>query len=191
MKTHLRIDDSANRIEVSSSVMNELTGFYKLGPGWYVEITFNDDQLWTQATKEDIFPMTPLSDSVFRIEAYSNRTMTFHRSTAGVVTGLTYSGSMRPKLDISAGTSVDLKDYVGSYESKELFTTYEILTDGDQLVMKHFKHGTIELTRAWGEDYSGSMWFLGSVRFSRDNGGNVNGFYVTTHRARRQWFART
>lgn len=186
----LQVDNAGNRIEVSSSVMNELTGTYKLGSGWYVEITFNDNQLWTQATNEEVSPMTPLSDSVFRIEAYSNRTMTFQRNKAGAVTSMTYSGSMRPKLDISIVTSVDPKDYVGTYESEELFTTYEVLVDGDQLTMKHFRHGTIELTRAWGEDYSGSRWFLGSVEFSRDNGGNVNGFYVTTDRARRQWFTR-
>ncbi len=182
--------DEESAAEVSSAVMNELTGVYKLGPGWYVEITYDDDQLWTQATNEDKFPMTVLSDSIFRIEAYSNRTMTFHRNKAGTVTGMTYSSSVRPKLDTLNSTSTDPKDYEGTYKSEELFTAYDIIAEGDQLVMNHFRHGRIELSRAWGEDYSGSRWFLGSVEFSRDSNGNVNGFYVTTGRARRQWFGR-
>ncbi len=182
-------DTEENPVEVAASVMNELTGVYKLGPGWYVELTYSDGQLWTQATNEDKFSMTPLSDSVFRIEAYSNRTMTFHRDDAGNVNALTYSGSKRDKVDTSvAAPKINPRDYLGTYESAELFTTYEVIADGDQLLLKHFRHGTIELSRAWGEDYVGSRWFLGSVEFSKDNNGLVDRFYVTTNRARRQLF---
>ncbi len=185
----LNLDNSSDPADVAASTMNELTGAYKLGPGWYVEITYDDDQLWTQATNEDKFPMKALSDSVFRIEAYSNRTMTFHRDEANAVTGMTYASLVRPKLDLSAAPAKsDPEDYIGTYESAELFTTYEVIAEGDQLLMKHFRHGTIELTQAWGDDYTTSRWFLGSVEFSR-NQGYVDGFYVTTNRARRQWFS--
>ncbi len=182
-------ESSSESVEVAATIMNKLTGVYKLGPGWYVEITLDNDQLWTQATNEDKFPMNALSDSVFQIPAYSNRTMTFHQDDVGATTGLTYAGSFRPKLDLSSSKPFNPKDYVGTYESAELYTTYEVIAEGDQLVMKHFRHGTVELSRAQGEDFTGSRWFLGSVEFSRNENGYVDSFYVTTNRARRQLFS--
>lgn len=184
-------EELAAEAAVAASIKDELTGVYKLGPGWYVEITHSDDQLWTQATNEDKFPMTGLSDSVFRITAYGNRTMTFHRDDDNAVTGMTYAGQVRPKLDISSATrEVNPQDYAGTYESKELATTYEVAGEDGQLVMHHFRNGRIELSQAWDNDFIASRWYLGSVEFSKDNAGKVNGFYVTTGRARRQWFAK-
>ena len=45
-------------------------GTYRLGPGWLLTITREGDQLMAQATHEDKFRMTPVSDTNFFVEAY-------------------------------------------------------------------------------------------------------------------------
>ena len=56
---------------------------------------------------------------------------------------------------------------------------YRVEPDDSGLVMRHRRHGTIRLTRLWGDDFGGSMWFTRSVEFQRDaRAGGVTGFAV-------------
>ena len=163
----------------------QLAGTYRLGPGWYVTLTHENGVLWTQATRESKFPMTPLSENVFRIDAYGGRTMTFHQNSDGEIDGMTYANIECPKME-----EVDLSkiNYNGTYRSDELSTEYVISGTGDIFKMSHFRLGDLELTRANNHDFAGNQWFIQSVEFVPNKNGNVIGFYVTSGRARNQWF---
>lgn len=176
-------------ITVPNKILDAYTGTYRLGPGWYVTLTRKEGQLWTQATGEDSYPMTPLAKDEFRIDGYGGRTMQFFSNARGEVTHMTYSGMECPKLEqVTVPTSKELEQYTGRYLSHELLTEYEVVLVEGSLKMRHHRHGDLDLNHAWKDDFAGSSWFLGSVEFYRDQEGVVKGFRVTSGRARNQEF---
>lgn len=179
-------------ITVPNKILDAYTGTYRLGPGWYVTLTRKEGQLWTQATGEDSYPMTPLAKDEFRIDGYGGRTMQFFSNPRGEVTHMTYSGMECPKLEqITVPTSKELEQFTGRYLSHELLTEYEVVLVEGSLKMRHHRHGDLDLNHAWKDDFAGSSWFLGSVEFYRDRDGTVKGFRVTSGRARNQEFQKT
>ena len=172
-------------IQLTDSQLSGFTGTYKLGPAWYVNITNENGQLWTQATKEMKFIMTPVGDTLFRIDAYGGRTMAFLKNEQGMVDHMIYDNLDCPKVEHLEGLT---NDYSGTYKSDELDTEYVITGNSDSLSMAHLRLGEFELTRAHNDDFSGNYWFIGSVEFERNKHGEVIGFYVSSGRARNQWF---
>lgn len=178
-------------VKVPVATLDRYTGTYRLGPGWYVSITRQDDQLWTQATHEDNFPMTALSNNLFRVDAYGGRTMEFFAAANARATHLVYSGMECPLMEKTAAPEPSqLQAYTGRYTSEELQTTYEVVVEDNELKLRHFRHGDLDLRHASGEDFTGSRWFIGSVEFFRDATGKVQGFLVSSSRAGNQRFVK-
>jgi CubicO group peptidase (beta-lactamase class C family) len=162
--------------DVAPATLDRYVGLYRLGPGWYVRIRRDGTVLKTQATREAEAVLVARSDTAFWVAAYS-APMTF-RVAAGQPTTLTYRGRQYPKIDERAAVPSQLRDLAGEYESDELGTVYRLEVADSGLVMKHPRHGTITLTRAWKDDFTGSAWFTRSVEFLRDSSGKVTGFSV-------------
>lgn len=162
-----------NTVAVAPTILDEYAGVYKLGPGWYVRIRRDGSALMVRATNEDEFPMTPRSEQEFWVHAYGS-SMTFQRDSAGKVTALMYRGTRSPKLEASE-RPLRLADYVGDYDSGELFVTYNVLVRDTSLVIRHFRRASFTLTRAFGDDFRS---IVNSVAFERDTSGQVTGMVV-------------
>ncbi len=176
-------------VSVETSLLDDYVGMYRLGPTWYVNITRNEDELVTQATNESSTLMVALSDTSFVIPGYSNRTMTFYRNEKGEVSHLVYMDEERPKMKDSFEYDPGMNNqFLGEYYSEELNTYFSIVEKDGELRLNHFDHGEISLTPVWTDDFSGGMWWIGSVVFERDEQGMVIGFYTSNYRARNQWF---
>jgi hypothetical protein len=106
-------------VKANPAAWKPFLGTYRLGPGWLLTITREGDQLMTQATHEDKFPMTPVSDTNFFVEAYGTP-VAFVRESSGAVTNLLYRGINAPKLTVPESTPARLASYVGDYWSEEL-----------------------------------------------------------------------
>lgn len=168
----------------SIAMLDEYAGFYRLGPGWYVRIRREGALLTAQATHEQAVPMSARSDSVFWVESYGAE-MTFHRAREGVEVWLEYRDIRAPKLNEPAAYQGRLQEYAGVYESRELGTSYVVAVRNGVLEMRHPRHGTIPLTRLWGDDFGSDAWFLASVAFHRNRAGRVSGFLVNGDRRSR------
>jgi CubicO group peptidase (beta-lactamase class C family) len=116
------------------SAWEAFLGTYRLGPGWLLTITREGDQLMTQATHEDKFRMTPLSDTKFFVEAYG-QPLAFILQSSGTVTNLLYRGINAPKLTIPKPTPALLKGYVGDYWSEELRVITRLEMRGGRLAV--------------------------------------------------------
>jgi CubicO group peptidase (beta-lactamase class C family) len=175
---------------VATATLDRYTGLYRLGPGWYTNITRDGESLRTQATREGVFPMMAMSDSTFWVAGY-NTDMLFRRTSSGEIEML-YRGRARPRVPESTTLSAEaLAQLAGSYFSEELEATYHVEVRSGNVVMRHRRHGTIPLTRLAGEDFAGGAWFMRSVEFLRDSAGRVTGLSVTVDdRSRDIRFAR-
>ena len=170
--------ETGRTIDVSPAVLRDYVGVYKLGPGWYVRIRQDGGVLRAQASGENEFPMSARSDSVFWVDAYG-AAITFRRDASGRVTHFVYQNRRAPRMEENRATRpAQPTDYVGSYVSDELQTTYEVLQRNDSLVLQHRRHGTVPLTPGWEGDFTTPLWFLKSVEFQRDGNGVVTGFLV-------------
>lgn len=162
---------------VTRATLDLYEGLYRLGPGWYTRITRKGGALETQATREEAFPMTALSDSTFWVEGYS-ADMLFRRSRASGME-MVYRGRERPRVQETTRPSREqLQQLVGTYFSEELEATYQVELQGGNLVMRHRRHGVIPLTWINGDDFRGETWFMRSIEFQRDRE-RVTGLSVT------------
>jgi CubicO group peptidase (beta-lactamase class C family) len=181
--------------KVSPALLDEYVGLYRLGPGWYVQITRDGQGLKTQATaswgRERAFPMTSRSANEFWVEAYQ-ASIVFQRGAEGQVTHFNYRDMRAPKVrDPGPPSPSQLRELAGEYESEELHTTYQVEATDSTLVLWHPHHGRIPLTRVARSDFAGSPWFLNSIDFQRDSAGVLAGFMVNAgDRSRNIWFGR-
>ncbi len=177
--------------EIAAEVLEDYTGMYHLGTVKYLNITLEGRQLWVQATDEAKYPMTAVSDSVFTVEGYGGRAITFRRDQSAKVTHLEYNKITAPKMNEHSAFSLNkAKDYLGEYYSDELNTTYTVISEGGKLMFRHFRHGDINLKPVWNDDFLAGRWFIRSVEFKRDENGEVAAFYITTTRAKKQRFVK-
>jgi CubicO group peptidase (beta-lactamase class C family) len=175
---------------VPARLLAEYEGLYRLGPGWYVRITRQDDGLRTQATGESAFPMTPRSEREFWVEGYQAM-MRFGRDSAGRVSRLDYREIRAPRLlPGRPPTRGELAALVGEYWSAELETGYRVELADSGLQVRHPRHGRMPLTWLHGNDFRGSAWFLRSVEFTRDSLGGGTSFAVSGARYREIRFVR-
>ena len=87
-------------------------------------------------------------------------------------------------------TAAQLAQFAGDYYSPELGTTYSLSVKDGQLVAQHLRHDDIQLTELDGDLFSGNRWFFGTVQFTRDNEKRINGFRLSSGRARNVRFDR-
>jgi hypothetical protein len=92
---------------------------------------------------------------------------------------------------IEVDASVDLAPYLGWYLSPELETLYQIVAGDDGgLVARHARNDDAALIAVAEDEFKGSQWFFGGVRFERDETGGVSGFRLSGGRVRNLYFKR-
>ncbi|UCC40642.1 MAG: serine hydrolase, partial [Candidatus Aminicenantes bacterium] len=145
-------------VKVPITILDDYVGTYRLGEAWYVTISRTGDRLMTQATAEDIYPMTATSDKRFWVKDY-NAPIVFERDKEGRVSHFLYRGMTCPKLeDVPAPGLEQLAELTGEYTSEELKTFYSISLDDGKLVAKHMRNVSIALTYAYKDDFLGCVW---------------------------------
>lgn len=76
----------------------------------------------------------------------------------------------------------DLSIYAGRYWSEELATAYDVVVDGERLLLRHRRNGTLLLAPIERDRYSSSAWFASAVAFDRDDEGVVTGLRISSGR---------
>ena len=172
-----------SEVTVPGNLLDEYVGTYRLGAGWLVSITRDGDQLMTQATNEDRFPMDAVSQMEFFVPAYG-ASITFGRSASGDVDHAMYRRIRAPRVEPYTPTPAQLAEYEGEFYSEELATSYWISVREGDLVANHRRHGDIGLIPSLRDEFRGDRWFFQGVEFDRDANGAVTGFRVSNGRSR-------
>jgi len=170
-------------IAVDPARLDDYLGTYKLGPGWFVTITKEDGRLMAQATREAKVPMTAESEDLFWVQAYGAHVF-FQRDASGVVTDIRYRGIQAPRVQLVSPSREQLAEYAGSYYSEELGTSYEIIVQDGGLFARHRRYGDVALMPGPLDEFSGELWFLRGLEFTRGPDHRVTGFLVTSGRVR-------
>jgi len=164
------------------STWGAFLGTYRLGPGWLLTITREDDRLLAQATREDKFKMTPTATNTFFVEAYG-QAVEFVRQPSGTVTNLLYRGIHAPKLQLPELTPPRLAEYAGDYWSEELQTMVRIEVHDGRLATCQRSGTWVYLLPVGGEhfDTDGAGF---SVEFARGPASTMQELKVSGGRVR-------
>jgi CubicO group peptidase (beta-lactamase class C family) len=172
--------------------LDDYVGEYALDDGSVVRVSREGDRLVRDA---DGYPTSRLASEgghAFSVEGTDIR-LTFRRDVAGAVTFLdvrTGEQRLTGARHDPAWRPDQLGEYVGAYYSPELDTTYRLLFEDDALVVAHRRHGRFPLTRSRGDAFRAGQYYFQVAEFTRDDGGSITGFHLTTGRVRRLRFLR-
>lgn len=177
----------ASATPADRSRWKDYLGTYRLGPGWLLTITRERDQLMAQATRESRFPMTPVSERKFFVEAYGSA-VEFPAGTNGQVTELLYRGIHAPRVKPPEATPEYLNAYTGDYWSEELRVAYRLEIRDGQLQAWHPLQGWLRLIPTEPDRFDTDTEV--SVVFTRDSDKKVRCMLVSGGRVRNLRFAR-
>ena len=189
-KQEINKDESMNKnVAISDDKLEKYLGTYKVFPAFYITITSDGNQLMALETNKEIYPISALSETEFWLPAW-NQSLKFTVDDSGSVSEFYFLGRKCPKIEEgNAPSQLPLtEDLTGDYYSAELDVRYSISIENDQLVAKHRRHGTANLTPAWREDFRCDWWFMRSVEFDRDKQGNIEGLTVNQWQSRNHKF---
>ena len=91
------------------------------------------------------------------------------------------------KYEYTTVTNEELKEYVGTYYSPEIETTYTIYLKNGALVCYHPRHGEIKMERIAQDKITAELPIV-FAQIIRSTGGEVNGLRVSNGRVRNMWF---
>ena len=154
----------------------------------YLHITEEEGQLYVQATDEDRFPMQAVSATKFWVEAYSSY-IYFNADRSGNMKSVTYHKSLcerRPP--IPSEKVQDFSVYEGSYFSRELNTSYQIVLKDGQLYLSHLRNGQVSLEQLWQDGFRSKTIYAPRVDFQRNTKGEIEALMISQYRSRNQLF---
>lgn len=171
-------------INLTQTQLERFEGNYKLGLNWYINIFIEDGKLKTQATNEKAFDMTPVSNTKFWVPAYKAY-IDFKGPETASPTHFEYKDYHAPRVgEFITQEDVAADDYLGTYYSDELETTYTLQEIDGKLVLQHLRHGTLKLFPIIEDVFRSDHWFMVEVEFVRDSSGKITGFLTSSNRAR-------
>jgi hypothetical protein len=136
----------------------------------------------TQATHEDKFVMTPVSETNFFVEAY-RAPIEFIRQPSGNVTNLLYRGINAPRLDPPVLALDKLAAYAGDYWSEELRIAGRIEIHDGKLASQQ-RSGTWLYLLPTGADRFDTEWGGMAIEFTRNSASNVTEMRISGSRVR-------
>jgi CubicO group peptidase (beta-lactamase class C family) len=95
-----------------------------------------------------------------------------------------------PNLATWQPSASELSDYAGRYYSHELETFYNVGIDGNSLTISHLRHGVNQLSPQEDSVFSSDRWFIGSVKFERDEDEIIQKMSMSSGRVRNLVFER-
>ncbi len=180
------INSTDSTVAVDTTLLKKYTGFYKLGPGWLLNITLENGILMTRATDEDKYATEAKNDSSFWVPAYG-AAITFNKDRQGKISQLSYKTIQAKKVLPFTPDVKMFKDYEGSYYSHELSTVYKVYVKGGKLFLEHMRQGEHEIKPMAKDEFFASS--IGEMQFTRTKN-KVTGFVLSAGRIKNLRFVK-
>ena len=175
-------------IKLNPGVLDAYTGRYWLRGEQTIVVSRMDNRLFAQASGDQPWEIFPESEDVFAYRI-TDAKIRFHRAAEGKIDRMTHiQGAVflrAERLPESPGTTPDLSEYTGRFQSDELDVVLEIRKDEKGLIAKFPRRGDLVLVPMAenmfaGRESSAKFYFargpdgkIGELRFSLLDAWNV------------------
>ena len=172
-------------IQLDPEELAKFTGIYELEPGVEFSISVvNDSLMVLQKWNGSKYPVIPIKENTFGMLGAADISFKFEDLKNGAAEKLVINqngqiSTCNRKTEI-AGKKPDLKEFVGSYYSKELLVSYKLSVEEDTLICNIKSVETLEFLYSSTDTYAGSGVI---VRFLRKNN-IVTGFMLDAGRVK-------
>jgi hypothetical protein len=165
---------------LNSEKLKDYIGLYRLRKNSLFEISQDGTKLMAQYSNELKYQMIPKSKDRFWVEAYKAY-LIFRRSEKGEVTHLLCSGDKYIKGEFVTHTRESLNEYLGTYYSRELGTSYSLSMEKNKLIAYHFKNVEVNLQPSFPDIFEGDQWWMSELKFTRNEQNEISGFLLTAN----------
>ncbi|MBN1223261.1 MAG: DUF3471 domain-containing protein, partial [Candidatus Aminicenantes bacterium] len=179
--------EKKDAVKVDPSVFDNYEGKYVMDNGWIINITKDKDRLMGVAVGQAKFELFPESETAYFLKIADARIL-FHPEKDGKTNRFTLrmggQDIQAKRVESPALTPEQLEEYTGDFYSPELGTTYTIVLEGKNLVVRHRRHGDNGLTATDIDQFNGSLSRLSLLKFIRSEDKKITGFLLTGGRVR-------
>lgn len=173
-------------VELSPSVLKTYEGHYRMGPGSYLKIEVEGNNL-TADFGGAIFRLLPLSETEFLI-ADIGLPVYFGKAADGKIDRFSFQDNTAPRVELTELNIEQLKEYEGTYFNKELNVHYDLVLRGETLVLTSLRRKDIILTPENQKNFAGRSRVLPMIVFKIDDSKKIIGFRVDTDHLRPFFF---
>ncbi len=164
----------------------DIEGSYLMGPGMIVNITKENNTYYIELPRTELSTLTKVADNEYMIDIIGERLLTRYDDQGNVEISLEHvfgRETIAPKIETRHLGERNLEDYVGTYYSEELATTYHISLEDEKLFISHIKMNEMPLIMLKKDKFEGLNSF-GQLEFVRNDINKVEMFKLTGGRVR-------
>ncbi|MEW5916081.1 MAG: serine hydrolase domain-containing protein [Gemmatimonadota bacterium] len=166
-------------IVVDSATLQRYAGKYRMPDGSTLLVRARAATLeWAVNGRLPYIPLFPLPDAKFvsvpwwdtyrfELPQRGPATRLVREATPQSLRGPNASNEVGERLPDSRFSPATARPYVGVYYSDELNTAYEVVLDGEQLALRHARHGKLPLAHLEGERFAVSGGGIVGAHFAR------------------------
>jgi hypothetical protein len=183
-------------IQSSIKTTKELAGYigrYEVQKGLIMDFKLENNDLFVNATGQGKFKLQQTAPDTFKMIGV-NGIISFLKNNAGELDriGFEINGKKMQGTRIEEGqiNPESMMPYTGQFCSKELNTTYTITYTNGKLTAKNTRAADTELSLMSADSFSGDQWFMGIVKFLRNDKQVVTGLTVSTDRVKNLVFSK-
>lgn len=180
-------------VKVRDELLKLYEGQYQLTNEMVLTLKPGNGTLNVQATGQPPVDLVAKSDSEFVLDQFGVK-IVFAAATNSPAEQLTFSQGgqtmVAPRVKPFDIKSIALKDFVGTYYSPELETSYTIVLKDDTLTANHIRHEPVALTPVGKDAFSTNSWFMSKIEFVRDDTAQITGLNVSSGRVKHVKFVK-
>ena len=180
-------------VKVREELLKLYEGQYQLTNEMVLTLKPGNGTLNVQATGQPAIDLVARSESEFVLDQYGVK-IVFPNATNSPAEKLTFSQGgqtmVAPRVKPLDIKSVALNDFVGTYYSPELETSYTIVLKDDTLTANHIRHEPVLLTPVGKDAFSTNSWFMSRIEFVRDDNAQITGLKVSSGRVKHVKFVK-
>jgi CubicO group peptidase (beta-lactamase class C family) len=188
LKAHFKEDPGSTatpaktgKIKIDPALYDEYVGDYRWNSGYLFKIVKEKDKLYYQLYPSRKYLLSPQTNTRFLLSAGVNYQFIFKRNKAGKVHQLLVQGGGEPddiakKIKLVRSTPGELKEFEGTYHSRELGSTYSVSVKDKSLSITHRRLDDLRLTPEEQDCFRTNSRIFTRVEFLRDKQQKISGF---------------
>ncbi|MGL1893400.1 MAG: beta-lactamase family protein [Spirochaetaceae bacterium] len=184
-------NEDIKEIDIPSEILDSYVGEYEMEAGIIIDISKVKNILSAKMKYPSEFFLEPQNDKVF-YDYDNNVKIEFIDNGSDIINSLniTINGTTKlcQRLKPYNKTSIVKSEYIGSYFSDELETTYKVVLENNKLILRHYRLEDREMSLLNEDTFLLAPYSYYALKMIRDDKNNISGCTISSPRSKNIWF---